>query len=117
MGQGPGTPYDYLRRRGFSDATIRQEAFGYATGDLLVPALLACGLKIAAAAEMNLLDAQRRYREFMAGRVIFVDRDRSGRVLHLIGRAYASDLGAKAPKYLSLKEMSSLYGYARLDRC
>ncbi|MCC6190628.1 MAG: hypothetical protein IT318_16485 [Anaerolineales bacterium] len=117
MGQGPGTPYEYLQRRGFSDATIGHEAVGYATGDLLVPALLACGLRISAAAEINLLDAERRHREFMAGRVVFVERDRNGRVLHLIGRAFAPDLSAKAPKYLSLKEMSKpLYGYARLDR-
>ena len=117
MGNGPGTPYAYLRSRGFTDETIQQEAIGYATGDLLVPALLACGLGIAGAAEINLLDAERRYREFMAGRVIFVERDRGGRVLHLIGRAFASGLGVRAPKYLSLKEMSKpLYGYARLDR-
>lgn len=117
VGQGPGTPYEYLRRRGFSDATIRQEAIGYAAGDLLLPALLACGLTLRAAAETHLLDAERRQREFMAGRVVFVERDRSGRVLHLIGRAFAPALSHQAPKYLSLKEMAKpLYGYARLDR-
>ncbi|MCC6191690.1 MAG: hypothetical protein IT318_21895 [Anaerolineales bacterium] len=117
MGPGPGTPYDYLRRRGFSHATIRQEAIGYAIGDLLAPALLACGLPLDAAAEAHLLDTERRNREFMIGRVVFVERDRSGRVLHLIGRAFAPTLGPQAPKYLSLKEMAKpLYGYARLDR-
>src|SRR5579859_1340249 len=117
MGQQPGTPYHYLRGRGFSHAMIRQEAIGYATGDLLVPALLVCGLTIAAAAEVNLLNAQRGYREFMAGRVVFVERDRNGRILHLIGRAFSPALGDHAPKYLSLKEMSKpLYGYARLDK-
>ncbi|MCC6192527.1 MAG: hypothetical protein IT318_26160 [Anaerolineales bacterium] len=116
-GQGEGTPYNYLRRRGFSDATIRQEAMGYAAGDLLVPALLSCGLSITAAAEINLLQANHGYREFMAGRVVFVERDRSGRVLHLIGRAFSPSLSTQAPKYLSLKEMAKpLYGYARLDR-
>jgi DNA primase len=53
----------------------------------------------------------------MAGRVVFVERDRNGRILHLIGRAFSPDLSDRAPKYLSLKEMSKpLYGYARLDR-
>jgi DNA primase len=117
MDRGPGTPYQYLLARGFSDATIRQEAIGYAMGDLLIPALLACGLSISAAAEINLLDAQRQYREFMTGRVVFMERDRNGRVLHLIGRAFSPLLSDHAPKYLSLKEMTKpLYGYARLDR-
>lgn len=117
LGHGRGTPYDYLRRRGLTDASIRQEGIGYATGDLLIPALLACRLTISSASEINLLDVVRRHREFMTGRVVFVERDRSGRVLHLIGRAFSSAMGQQAPKYLSLKEMSKpLYGYARLDR-
>ncbi len=117
LGQGPGTPYDTLRRRGFSHRTIRQEALGYATGDLLAPALLACGLLLDAAAKAYLLDPDRRYREFMTGRIVFIERDRSGRVLHLIGRAFSPALNPQAPKYLSLKELAKpLYGYARLDR-
>jgi DNA primase len=69
------------------------------------------------AAEVNLLDAERHEREFMAGRIVFVERDRNGRVLHLIGRAFAPWLSPDAPKYLSLKEMAKpLYGYARLDK-
>ena len=117
MGQGLGTPYAYLRGRGFTDETIRREAIGYATGDLLGPALAACGLSRAMAAEINLLDAAHHHREFMGGRIVFVERDRMGRILHLIGRAFAPWIHADAPKYLSLKEMAKpLYGYARLDK-
>ncbi len=117
LGRAPGTPYAYLRGRGFTDETIRAEALGYAAGNLLGPGLAACGLSRTRAAALNLLNPERRSREFLAGRIIFVDRDRSGRVLHLIGRAYAPWLSSGTPKYLSLKEMlKPLYGYARLDR-
>jgi DNA primase len=69
------------------------------------------------AAEINLLDEAHHHREFMAGRIVFVERDRAGRILHLIGRAFAKGIHADAPKYLSLKEMAKpLYGYARLDK-
>jgi DNA primase len=117
MGRGSESPDAYLRARGFSEQTIRSEGIGYASGDLLGPALAACGLSRAMAAEANLLDAERHGREFMAGRIVFVEQDRSGRVLHLIGRAFAPWLGPDAPKYLSLREMAKpLYGYARLDK-
>lgn len=117
LGQGPGTPYAYLRGRGFTDATIRREGLGYATGELLGPALTNCGLSRAEAAEVNLLDQQRHHREFMAGRVVFIECDRSGRVLHLIGRKFAPWLAESSPKYLSLKDIfKPLYGYARLDK-
>jgi DNA primase len=117
MGQEPGTPYAYLRGRGLADATIRREGMGYATGDLLGPALAACGLSRAEAADVNLLDRERHHREFMAGRIVFVECDRSGRVLHLIGRKFAPWLSEAAPKYLSLKDIfKPLYGYARLDK-
>jgi DNA primase len=116
-GRGPDTPYAYLRERGFADEMIHQEAIGYAEGDLLGPALAANGLTRAQAAEINLLDPEHQHREFLAGRIVFVERDRPGRVLHLIGRAFAPWLRADAPKYLSLKEMTKpLYGYARLDK-
>jgi DNA primase len=113
----PGTPYAYLREREFKDETIRREVIGYASGDLLGPALAACGFTRAAAAEANLLDSNRRDREFMAGRIVFMEFDRTGRVLHLIGRAFAPWISREAPKYLSLKELAKpLYGYARLDK-
>jgi DNA primase len=56
-------------------------------------------------------------RERLAGRIIFGERDRTGRVLHLIGRRFAPWLSPDAPKYLALSELTKpLYGYARLDR-
>jgi DNA primase len=117
MGRDSESPYAYLRSRGFMDEFIRREAIGYASGDLLSAALAACGLSSEAAAEINLLDPERRNREFMAGRIVFAELDRTGRVLHLIGRAFAPWISLESPKYLSLKELSKpLYGYARLDK-
>lgn len=117
MGRRTGTPFHYLRERGFSDETIRREGLGYSTGDLLVPALAAYGFDRDRAAECHLLSADHDYREFMRGRIVFVDRDRSGAVLHMIGRRFASFLSEAAQKYLCLKELSKpLYGYAQLDR-
>ena len=115
-GRGPSSPYAYLRdARGFNDNTIRWETLGYAEGGLLVHALGASGFTPEAGQAAGLLNE--RGGERMAGRIVFVERDRSGRVLHLIGRKYAEWLGEAAPKYLSLKEMTKpLYGYAQLDK-
>lgn len=114
MGRDPGTPYAYLAGRGFSDETIRDELVGYAAGDRLGPALVAGGLSRQAAIETHLLVAGR---EFLAGRIIFVERDRKGRVLHMIGRKFAPWLNDSARKYLNLKEIAKpLHGWGRLDR-
>jgi DNA primase len=117
LGRGPDTPYHYLRSRGLSDATIRSEGIGYVTGNRLAAALMSYGLSRDMAVEVNLINPDHGYREFLKGRIVFVDRDRSGRVLHMIGRRFPS-LPDKDPyKYLSLAEMSKpLHGYARLDR-
>ncbi len=115
-GRGPGSPYAYLRdARGFTDDTIRREAIGYAEGGLLIHALAASGFTRADAQAVHLLNDHGR--ESLAGRIVFAERDRSGRILHLIGRKFADWLSTDAPKYLSLKEMAKpLYGYAQLDR-
>lgn len=116
-GRGPDTPYHYLRSRGFTDATIRSEGIGYAAGDRLAAALITYGLSREMAVEVNLINPEHHYREFLKGRIVFVDRDRSGRVLHMIGRRFPSLPGRDSYKYLSLAEMTKpLHGYARLDR-
>ncbi len=117
-GNGPDTPLGYLlRERGFTEETIRREGLGYAAGDLLGPALVSLGLGRQAAVEVNLLDEQTQRKEFMAGRIVFLEMDRSGRILHMLGRKYAKWMGEGAQKYLALKEFSKpLYGYARLDK-
>ncbi len=115
-GRGPSSPYAYLRdARGFSDDTIRREGLGYAEGGLLLHALAAAGFARADAQGAHLVNDH--WGESLAGRIVFAEYDRSGRVLHLIGRKFAPWLGESAPKYLSLKEMAKpLYGYARLDK-
>ncbi len=116
LGRGPGTPLGYLRERGLNEATIRKEGIGYAAGNTLAPAMTACGLSRRAAATVNLLRRDSG-RDFLAGRIVFIDRDRKGRVLHMVGRRFAPWLKADAPKYLSLKEIAKpLHGYAQLDR-
>ena len=108
LGDGPNTPLGYLKReRGFTDETIRREGLGYAAGDLLGPALVSLGLGRKAAVEINLLDGQTQRKEFMAGRIIFLEMDRSGRILHMIGRKFSGWMGEGAQKYLALKEFSS----------
>jgi DNA primase len=114
LGRGPSSPYAYLRERGLSDAILRREGVGYAAGDLLEPALIVSGFNRDEAEAIHLLQGQR---EFMAGRVVFIEASKAGQVLHLIGRAFAAWLHPESPKYLSLKEMDKpLYGYARLDK-
>ena len=117
MRRDNGSPYAYLRRRGFDDVTIRRAGLGYASGKQLALALAACGLSRQAAADINLLDPDRNWREFMTGRIVFVDRDRIGCVLHMVGRRFAPGMSELAPKYLSLKEIAKpLHGYAQLKR-
>jgi DNA primase len=118
MGDVPGSPLHYLvHERGFTPQTMRREGIGYAVGDLLGPALAALGLGRRAAVDVNLVDEATQRKEFMAGRIVFLEMDRSGRVLHMIGRKFAPWMGEGAQKYLALKEFSKpLYGYARLDK-
>ena len=115
-GRGPSSPYAYLRDvRGFTDGTLQREGLGYAEGGLLLHALAAAGYTRADAEEVHLVNE--RGGECMAGRIVFIECDRTGRVLHLMGRKFAAWLGEGAPKYLSLKEMTRpLYGYAQLDK-
>ena len=117
-GRGPSSPYAYLRdERGFTAETIHREAIGYAEGGLLLPALEASGLSRDEAVATFLLTPDHPDREWMEGRIVFAERDRTGRILHLIGRRFAPWMSADTPKYLSLKEMTKpLYGYAQLDK-
>lgn len=109
--------YAYLHReRGFTQRTIAGHGLGYAEGNGLLPVLAASGF---APDDPHLAPLIRPEtgRERMAGRIIFCDRDRAGRVLHLIGRRFAAWLSDEAPKYLSLSEITKpLYGYACLDK-
>lgn len=109
--------YAYLRQeRGFTHDTLVAHAIGYAGGQHLLPALERHGYTLADGIEARLFGAEKK-REWFAGRIVFCERDRAGRVLHLIGRKFASWLGEASPKYLSLSEITKpLYGYARLDR-
>lgn len=116
LGQGAGTPYACLRKRGLADEMIGRKGLGYATGDLLCQALAMSGLPRTAAAELNLLDQVTHSCESMAGRIVFPDCDQSGRVLNLIGQRFAPWLDAHAPQYVNLTGTPTLYGYARLDK-
>ncbi len=118
-GEGEGTPLRYLKERGFSLETVRREGIGYAAGGQLDLALAAAGLDPATAIDVGLLHARAggRQTEHLAGRVVFLDRDRSGRVLHLIGRRFAPWLAADAPKYLGIGGLGKpVHGLARLDK-
>ena len=117
IGEDEGTPFAYLRQRGFSRELIRSEGLGYVTGRRLAMALVAAGYSREMGEQCHLLSGERGFREFMSGRIIFPDRDRYGNVIHLIGRAYAPFLGPDPIKYLSLRDQDKpLYGYEHLDR-
>lgn len=115
MGQGMETPYAHLREHGLTDETIRRAGIGYASGDLLGPALAVSGLSRALAAELNLLDRATLQWERMTSRLVFLDNDQSGRVLNLIGQQFAPLLIPEAPQYVNLSDAPTLFGYARLD--
>ncbi|MGQ0605301.1 MAG: hypothetical protein ACT4QE_26790 [Anaerolineales bacterium] len=117
-GRGPSSPYAYLHdERGFTDETIRREGIGYAEGGLLLSALEASSFTRREAEDIFLLNPDHPDVEWQAGRIVFPERDRNGRILHLIGRRFAAWIREEAPKYLSLKEMTKpLYGYAQLDK-
>jgi DNA primase len=114
MGQGPGTPYAHLRERGFTDQTIRRAGIGYATGNLLGPALMVSDLPREAAAELSLMNRTKPHHELMADCLVFVDGDRHGRILNLVGRKLSAQPSEQEPKYQCLNNLH-LYGYARLD--
>ncbi len=117
IGEEEGSPFAYLRQRGFSRELIRSEGLGYVTGRRLAMALVAAGFSRDMGEHCHLLSCERGYREFMSGRIVFPDRDRYGNVVHLIGRAYAPFLGPEPIKYLSLRDQDKpLYGYEQLDR-
>lgn len=113
----PGSAYEYLRQeRAFTHDTIVSHAIGYAGGQHLLPALERHHYTLADGIEARLFGAEKK-REWFAGRIVFCERDRAGRVLHLIGRKFAPWLGEASPKYLSLSEITKpIYGYARLVR-
>src|SRR5574337_1157523 len=114
---GPETPLAYLRERGFSDDIIRSLRLGYCSGRELVPYLRRGNIPLRLARDMHLLNESRGDREFMRGRVIFPEIDETGNIIHLIGRRWASFLGAPAVKYLSLKDFDKpIYGWGQLDK-
>lgn len=118
-GEGVDSPLRYLRERGFTLRTIRAEGIGYAVGGQLDLALRGVGLYVTDAVEAGLLREREdgRFSEHLAGRVVFLDQDRSGRILHLIGRRFASWLSNEAPKYLGIGGVTKpLHGWARLDK-
>ena len=116
-GHDAKSPLVYLRSRGFSDKTIRQQGLGYAAGGMLASVLRSEGVGTEAGQRAQLLDGETGRKEFFAGRIVFIDLDRSGRVLHLIGRRFADWLDEESVKYLALRGVAKpLYGYAGLDR-
>ena len=119
-GQLPGSAAaDYLRRRGLSDATVRDWGLGFAPDawDGLLKHMLTRGVRdddLLAAGLITENERGRRYDRFR-GRVMFPVRDGMGRVVGFAGRL----LDDGVPKYLNspetalFKKGELLYG---LDR-
>jgi DNA primase len=113
----PSSAYAYFRdARNLTHACIREHVLGVAQGGALAQALAGLGLSIDDARAVSLY-GETGSREWLDGRVVFCERDRVGRILHLMGRAFSPALGPGALKYLSLSEMTKpLYGFAALDK-
>jgi DNA primase len=111
------TPYGYLIQRGLTAETIREFQIGYCSGDLLVPALKYLRCSLTPSQDVGLLrhsdDEQRRW-ELFSRRVVFGERNRSGEVIHMAGRALPGR--SRAPKYLFLPGVRKpAYGLSRVD--
>lgn len=116
VGQADSAYAHLCRQRGFTHRTLVGHGLGYADGPGLRSAWVRYGYEPDDPRLAPLIRLETG-RERMAGRIIFCERDRAGRVLHLIGRRFAPWLSAEAPKYLALSEITRpLYGYACLDR-
>jgi DNA primase len=118
LGAGPGTPWAYLRLRGFTDETIQGYRLGYCPGrrrNVLLETIRQTGFPVEAARAMRLLDAAHGDREFLRGRIVLPCLDADGRVVHLAGRKWAKFLHPRAPKYLYLYGLPKpLYGLAQI---
>jgi len=105
VGQLPGTPgADYLRRRGLTDATVRDWGLGFAPDgwDGLLKHMLTRGVRdddLLAAGLITENERGRRYDRFR-GRVMFPIRDALGRIVGFAGRL----LDDGVPKYLNTPE-------------
>lgn len=119
QGAGPGTPWAYLRSRGFTDETIERHRLGYCPGrgrNILLETIRQTGFPVERARALRLLDEAHGDREFLRGRIVFPCLDTGGRVVHLAGRKWASCLHPRAPKYLALYGLPKpLYGLAQLQ--
>ena len=92
--------YDYLKRRGVTDATMESWQLGYAPDawDALIKYLTARGHEPAALVEAGLaVERENGIRDTFRGRVLFPIRDHKGNILGFGGRT----LGDVQPKYLN----------------
>ena len=99
-GEQGRTGYDYLKRRGVTDATIESWQLGYAPDawDSLLKYLTARGHDRAAIVEAGLaVERDSGARDTFRGRVLFPIRDSKGSILGFGGRI----LGDGQPKYLN----------------
>ena len=119
LGSSPGTPWAYLRSRGFTDETIESHRLGYCPGrgrNVLLDTIKQIGFPVEIARAMRLLDETHGDREFMRGRIVIPCLDAEGRVVHLAGRKWANFVHRRAPKYLSLYGLPKpLYGLAQIQ--
>lgn len=112
--KGPGTPYGYLLERGLTVETIQEFQVGFCTGEDLNPALRYVRSDPKYAEDIGLLQKKgKRTWELFSGRIVFVERNRRGQVVHMAGRSFQKKARAK---YLFLPGLSKpVYGMSRLS--
>jgi DNA primase len=101
----------YLGRRGFSDATIREFGFGYAPEDRQAlkralsrfeePMLIEAGMRIRIKDPGSRSGAGKEPYDRFRGRLMLPIHDTRGRVIAFGGRILDSEANPKAPKYLN----------------
>jgi DNA primase len=105
----PNTGLEYLKSRGFTDATIQEFGLGFApdTWDALMRAATQAGFKLEQLQKLGLTTATGK--DFFRNRVIFPIYNLSGKVIAFAGRAINNETIQQSnnPKYLNSPESPS----------
>lgn len=105
----PGAGLDYLKTRGFTEATIQKFGLGYApdSWDALTKAATQAGFKLEQLQKLGLTTPSGK--DFFRNRVIFPIHNLSSKPIAFAGRIFSSANGGLLPKYLNSQESPIYY--------
>ncbi|MBK8567457.1 MAG: DNA primase [Saprospiraceae bacterium] len=104
----PGAGLNYLKNRGFAEATIQKFGLGFApdSWDALTKAATQAGFKLEQLQKLSLTTSSGK--DFFRNRVIFPIHNLNGKPIAFAGRILSSANGGPLPKYLNSPE-STIY--------